>query len=266
MIVNHAPRQQQIADLVLAQGGSSVEELAQRFAVSGMTIRRDLQLLQSQGQIMRTHGGAAPAQRVSFEFRFLQHAQENRWAKNAIGDCASALVGDGQSLMLDSGTTTLALAKHLRDRRNLTIITTSLPIASELQFCDGIEVILLGGLLRRGAPDLTGPLTEANLQTFCADIAFIGADGIDLKGNIYNNSPTVAQMLAKMARSAKRIYVLADHSKIGRTALMRFGNIANWDGLITDKGLDRAMLNKLRRAGVNIKQARTDRSAKEPQS
>src|SRR5690606_10030580 len=100
-----------------------------------------------------------------------------------------------------------------------------------------IDLVLLGGLLRRDAPDLIGALTESNLETLHADIAFIGADGIDLQGNIYNASLAVGRMLGKMAGSANQVYVVADSSKIGRPALTRFGNIVGWDGLITDDGI-----------------------------
>jgi DeoR/GlpR family transcriptional regulator of sugar metabolism len=127
-----------------------------------------------------------------------------------------------------------------------------LPIASALQHCDAIRVLLLGGFLRQDAPDLCGELTEANLEDLRADVAFIGADGIDAKGNVYNASLTVGRMLRRMAGSATRVFVVADSSKIGRTALMRFGNLAEWDGLITDRGLSRSLTGALRRAKVQI--------------
>jgi DeoR/GlpR family transcriptional regulator of sugar metabolism len=111
-----------------------VDELAARFAVSGMTIRRDLQILADQGKVIRTHGGAAMAERISFEFDFLRRAKEHEDAKLAIGVAAAALVADGQAVLFDSGTTTLAISRELHGKRNLTVITTSLPIASQLQY------------------------------------------------------------------------------------------------------------------------------------
>ncbi len=245
-------RQARIAEVLRSRGACSVEDLARHLGVSGMTVRRDLQTMAEARKVIRTHGGAAPAERVSFEFEFLNRVREHQAAKEAIAAAAADLVSDGQSVMLDSGTTTLALARRLKERQKLTVITTSLPIASELQFCDNIQVLLLGGLLRHDAPDLTGPLTEANLESLRADVAFIGGDAIDLEGNIYNNAPAVGRMLTKMAGSAQRVYVVADSSKIGRTALMRFGRIGSWDGLITDRELKPTMARALRRARVHL--------------
>lgn len=245
-------RQSEIASLLKANGECSVEQLSRRFGVTGMTIRRDLQALAERDRVIRTHGGAAAAERVSFEFEFLRREESHGAAKAAIGAAAAAIVKDGQSVMLDSGTTTLAIARRLRERRNLTVITTSLPLASALQFCESIEVLLLGGALRHDAPDLTGPLTEANLEGLRADVAFVGADGIDLQGNVYNTSLAVARMLRKMTAAANRVYVAADSSKVGRTALARYGRLTDFDGLITDEGLGRAEAAALKRTKTKI--------------
>lgn len=250
--MNLNARQLQITELVHSDGEYSVEKLAERFGVSGMTIRRDLQVLAEEGKIVRTHGGAVPAQQVSFEFQFLARVKENESAKRAIATAAAELVGEGQSVMLDSGTTTLALAQQLRQRQSLTVITTSLPIAAALQDWGQIQVLLLGGYLRRGTPDLAGALTEANLEGLRADVAFVGADGVDLKGGVYNESLEIARMLTRMAAAASRVYVVADASKLGRTALARFGDARQWQGLITAGEPDRNTLQSLRRAGVTV--------------
>ncbi len=137
-----------------------------------MTVRRDLQSLAAQGKVIRTHGGAAMADRISFEFDFLNRVRRNQPAKKAIAAAAAAQIRDGESVMLDSGTTTLELARLLRGRPRLTIITSSLPIAAQLQFDPQIEVLLLGGRLRTSSPDLAGAITEHNLETLRADVAF----------------------------------------------------------------------------------------------
>lgn len=246
------PRQHKIAELCSARGEQSVDTLARLFRVSGMTIRRDLQALADAGQVLRTHGGAAPARRVSFDFQFLDRVNSHRVAKLAIAAAAAERVRDGQSVMLDSSTTTLAIAERLRGRAGLTVVTTSLPIASALQHSPGMEVLLLGGYLRPDAPDLAGPMTEANIEGLRVDVAFLGADGVDARGSIYNASPVVARMLGKMAAAAGTVYAVADSSKLGRTALCRFGNVAAWAGLITDAGLARPVAAGLRRAGVRL--------------
>jgi tetratricopeptide (TPR) repeat protein len=174
----------------------------------------------------------------------------------------AALVQDGQSVMTDSGTTTLALARQLPGRKALTLVTTSLPIAAALQHAPDVRVLLLGGFVRRDAADLTGALTEANLEWLRADIAFLGADGIDLSGCVYNDSPEVARLLGKMAAAARTTYIVADSSKIGRTALVRFGSIAKWGGLITDCAVSRSQAAGLRRAGVNLIVSKSTKSTK----
>lgn len=250
--MNASSRQNQVLELLSARGECSVDFLARRLQVSGMTIRRDLGDLAAAGRVIRTHGGAIPAQRVAFEFQFLIRSRQNQEAKLAIAAAAAELVRDGESVMLDSGTTTLALAACLKERKDLTVITTSLPILSELQFCPNVQVLLLGGLLRRGTPDLVGTLTEANLEHLRADVAFLGADAVDNLGHAYIGSIEVGRMLTRMAASAQRTYTLADSSKLGRTALIRFGNLGSWEGLITDEAIPRSIAGDLKRAGVRV--------------
>lgn len=245
-------RQKQICEWVARRGECSIEEMVEQFSVSGMTIRRDLQALAEQGKVIRTHGGAAMAERVSFEFEFRRQLQENQAAKRAIAATAAAEVRDGETIMLDSGTTTLELAKLLCGKQGLTVITNSLPIAAQLQYDRQIEVLLLGGYLRASSPDLIGALTEANLDTLRADAVFLGADGIDRQGGVYQASPEVARLLTKMAASAGRVYVVADASKLGRTALWRFGRLQDWVALITDAAADRSLLASLKRVGVRV--------------
>ena len=245
-------RQSQIQALLSKHGECSVEFLADKFNVSDMTIRRDLTALEKSGGLIRTHGGATPREKVLFEFQFLEKARVNEEAKRQIAVAASKVIRDGQSIMMDSGTTTLAVAKELHSHKDLTLITTSLPIAAALQYLSGINVLLLGGFVRRDAADLCGALTETNLENLHADVAMIGADAIDLKGNIYNNSTEVARMLTKMTSAAPVVYVVADSSKIGHTALMRFGNIARWRGLITDNGISKKSATALRQSGVDL--------------
>ena len=246
------PRRQKILELLRQRGECSVAVLAGELGVSDMTVRRDLHSLAQEGQVLRTHGGAAPAEQVMFEFQFLKRARERQFEKDTIGAKAAQIIRDGQSVMLDSGTTTLALARHLRLRRGVTVITTSLPIASILQFASGIDVLLLGGFLRRQSPDLEGAMTESNLETLRADVAFVGADGVDAGGDVYNAVLDVGRMLGKMASSANQVYVVADSSKIGRTAMCRFGNVGKWAGLITDDGVSGEHQAALRAAGVNL--------------
>lgn len=140
----------------------------------------------------------------------------------------------------------------LKDALNLTVITPSLAVASELQHAPGVEVILLGGVIRRGSPDLTGPATEHCLELFAADLAFQGADGIGLDGAIYNSDLRLARVDKIMRRVATQSCVLADHSKIGQTALARNGTLADVDFFITNTAAPAAILKRFARLGPKI--------------
>ncbi|MCH2115706.1 MAG: DeoR/GlpR family DNA-binding transcription regulator [Pirellulales bacterium] len=241
-------QQRQLAICKLLENGKEVTilDLAKQFQVSEMTVRRDLDKLEQTGQVRRTHGGGMPAQRMVFEFDFLSRRKTNARAKQAIAAEAIKLVQPGHRIILDSGTTTLALAHLLRDYQDLVVITPSLAVASELQFSEGIQVVLLGGVVNKGSLDLTGLVTERMLELFTADLAFQGTDGIGADGAIYTNDLKMAHVDQKIRHQAERCYVLADSSKIGKTALARYTTIKNVDALITDDGAQEIHLTRFR--------------------
>lgn len=252
-----AARQQQIRQRLADRPGVAVAGLARTFGVSEMTIRRDLAALEARAHVQRTHGGAMLSERMILEFDYRERRELNRAAKRAIAAAARKLVEPGQRLILDNGTTTLELASLLQDGEDLTVITPSLAVASELQHAAGVEVILLGGVIRRGSPDLTGPVTEHCLELFAADVAFQGADGIGPDGAIYNTDLRLARVDQMMRRVAKRCCVLADHTKIGATALARCGNLADVDVFITDDGAPAEALRRFGKLGPEIVVAKT---------
>ncbi len=250
--MNQEARRSQIRKLIASRGECSVDQLAQELGVSGMTVRRDLQSLCEDGRLIRTHGGATLGERATFEFSFLDRVNKDREAKTVIARDAVNLIGDSRSVMLDGSTTTLAIARQLRGRSGLTVITTSLPAAAELQHEPGVDVLLTGGYIRSASPDLTGSLAEANLELLRADIAFLGADAVDRQGNVFTNPPDNSAVLLKMIASAQRVYVVADHTKLGKTALRRFGNLAQWAGLITDEACNPESVGELRELGIDV--------------
>lgn len=250
--MNQEARRVHIRNLVASHGECSVEQLAQELGVSGMTVRRDLQALCEDGRLIRTHGGATLGERATFEFTFLDRVNKNREAKTAIAQVAVGLIGESCSVMLDGSTTTLAIARQLRGRSGLTVITTSLPAAAELQHEPGVDVLLTGGYIRSASPDLTGSLAEANLELLRAEIAFLGADAVDTEGNVFTNPPDNSAVLLKMVASAGRVFVVADHTKLACTALRCFGQLTQWAGLITDEACDPQFVEQLRELGINV--------------
>ena len=245
-------RREKIQKMLLQHEKVSIPKLAKTFNVSEMTVRRDLAELERDGQVQRTYGGAISTEKMVFEFDHRQRHQSHLPEKRAIARAAAKLVQAGQRLLLDTGTTVLELAILLRGLDNLTVITPSLAIASTMQFAERVQTILLGGIIRPGSANLYGGLTAQNLELFNADLAFVGADGIDLEGFIYNADIELAQLDRKMLRQARKVYILADSSKLGQVSLIRNGTLREVAGLITDAGIAPDQLESLRALGVKV--------------
>ncbi len=245
-------RRTEIQKLFQRNEAMSIAELAGRLGVSEMTVRRDLDWLERKGQVRRTHGGAVSTERMTFEFDFVARRQANRPAKQAIARKALELISPGDKLILDTGTTTLELAHLLKDFDNLTVLTPSLAVASELQYSPGVQTVLLGGVIRKGSPDLTGLVTETVLDMFMADIAFQGADGIGTDGALYTGDMQMAKVDQKIRSRARKTYVLADSTKLNQPALTRHGFIQQVDALITDENLSASHRKRLRGLGAEV--------------
>lgn len=245
-------RQSAIWQMLREHGEVSILELTNEFGVSEMTVRRDLDRLEESGRVRRTHGGAMAAERMVFEFDFASRRQANSRAKQAIAQEAAKLIRPGHRIVLDAGTTALELAHCLRDFQDLTVLTPSLAVASELQFSDGIQLVLLGGIVRKGSPDLTGPVTESVLEMFAVDIAFQGADGIGEDGVLYTNDMRMAQVDQKIRRRSESCYVLADSTKVGKTALAKYGVVQQIDALITDDGITPSQKKEFEKLGSKV--------------
>lgn len=227
-------RIQRILDLVATQAEVAGADLAQRFGVTPMTIRRDLETLEERGEIVRTHGGAMRAAPAVARFAFNKRRQTRIAEKRAIAAAAAQRVAPGMNVILDTGTTTLEIARHLTGVAELRVLTSSLAVASRLFAHENIELILLGGTVRRGSPDLTGRLTEGNLQSYRTDIAFIGADAVDPDG-LYTDSESIAQVSRAMIASSKQTVLVADSSKFGRTAFAKFASWPDVDATVVDE-------------------------------
>lgn len=245
-------RGSEICRMLHANQMVSVPELTKKFGVTHMTIHRDLDKLQQAGQIKKTWGGAKPAERMEFEFDFNRRRQTRKKEKQAIVKKAFEFISPGQKIILDSGTTTLELTYLLKDLKDITVITPSLAVASVLQFSSGIETILLGGIIRKGSPDLTGLVTENNLDMFTADIAFLGADGIGLDGTLFTEDMRIVKVDQKIRKRAAKNYILADSSKIGKTALATNGFVSQADAFITDDGIEDEVKKNFEDMGATV--------------
>jgi DeoR family transcriptional regulator of aga operon/DeoR family fructose operon transcriptional repressor len=237
-------RRRIIVQRLEADGRVRVDELATHFDVSEVTIRKDLAELESRGVVQRTHGGAVFAQKSVFNPSFLEKVQLQSDAKQRIAECAAGQVEEGDALVLDAGTSTLALANLLKSRfEKLTVITSSIPIAmalSETQF----ELILLGGQIRQHSLAIVGPQAVSMLKAYHAEKAFLGATGVTVQGYSTPNAID-AELKQAMMAAVDRAYVLCDASKIGHAALARYSVLESVHLLITDSAAPRAFLAEL---------------------
>jgi DeoR/GlpR family transcriptional regulator of sugar metabolism len=226
-------RQLSILEILSRNTESSVRELATQLAVTPMTVRRDLDELQKQGRVVRTHGSATLAGNGVVEFSFAEKSRQNAERKRSIARAALQLIAPGMTISLDTGTTCLEVARAIGNRRGVSILTSSLAIASVLYSRDEMQVILLGGTLRPHSPDLSGPLTERILRDFRVDMALIGCDGITPDG-ASTTDLSVVRVSQAMMSGASKVIMLADSSKLGTAALYKFADWGNISRLITD--------------------------------
>ncbi|MCE9613932.1 MAG: DeoR/GlpR family DNA-binding transcription regulator [Lentisphaerae bacterium] len=229
-------RRQRILEALAGKAEVGVSELVARCRVTDMTIRRDLAQLEQQGRLTRTHGGAMLAAPAMVAFAFQRRQQVHLAEKTAIAREAARLIQPGMTVILDTGTTTLEVARHLGGVPGLKVLTSSLAIASALLAHPDLELVLLGGTVSAHSPDLTGLLTEDNLASFRADLAVIGADAADARG-LYTSSQPIARVSRAMIANAARTVLVADSSKFGKTAFTRFAGWRQIHQLVTDDGL-----------------------------
>jgi DeoR/GlpR family transcriptional regulator of sugar metabolism len=242
-----AQRRQQVLRAVRS-GTTQVAELAAAFGVSEMTVRRDLRDLEREGKLMRVHGGAMS---VLAEPSFAEIEVERSAVKDAIGAAAAALVDDGQTIVLDIGTTTLALARHLRGR-TLTVITSNLAAYEELLAEASVELVLLGGVVRRNYRSLVGVLAEDALRQLRADVAFLGASGIDAQLGILDTTMVEVPIKRAMMDAAERCVLLADSAKFGMRGVVRVCGPERLQTLVTDAGVAPRARAAFERAGVEV--------------
>ena len=245
-----APQRRERLRQMLREGGvARVEELRKSLEVSVATIRRDLEILEEEGKIRRVHGGA-----VSMESRLEEPVFENKTNlsakdKQAIAEEAYSLIEPEEAIYLNGGSTTLFLARLLRERADLTVVTNSLQAAIELAEC-GPRVILIGGELRRISQTMVGPLTSAVLAQVHVDKAFMGTMGFCLKNGLTTTDPNEAYSNEIVTEQAGQVILLADSSKAEKVCFARFSEIDKVDLLITDQNLSPEYKKNLQKRGI----------------
>ncbi len=251
IILKPGIRQAEICDLVTRRGKMSVDDLAARFDTSAETIRRDLTALAEAGRIRKIHGGARPVSPLG-EGVFAARMRRNALAKRKIAQKMCALVLPGQTLFLDTGSTTLICAEALVRIKRLTIVTNSTRIADTFALGGGgADVYLLGGRYRADNAQTVGASSVCDIAGYRADTAIITVGALD-GGGVMDFSSHEAEVARAMIRSAAQTRVVADHSKFGRAAPFRVSPLADIEQLVTDKTPGSGLLGALDRAGVEV--------------
>lgn len=242
-------RHDRILERLRASGPAEVTELCADLDVSSATVRRDLSLLEAEGLLQRVHGGAAPIGPVEASYDVV--AGNHQDAKLRIGDAAADLVVDGDVLLVDIGTTTSHLARALRGRE-ITVITSSLPVYEELAHDDVVELILLGGLVRRNDRSLVGFLTEQAIRQVHADILFLGASGVRRDGSVLDTTAVEVPVKRGMIDVADRTVLLADAGKFPGRGIARVCGADDLTAVVTEPDADADTLARLRESGVDV--------------
>jgi DeoR family transcriptional regulator of aga operon len=249
--MRQAERVGAILEHLSAHGSVSVAELARELAVSPATIRRDLELLDDQRLLTRTHGGAV-AQGVLYELPLRYKTGRHQQEKRRIAAEAATRVADGEAVGLTGGTTTTEVARVLVERQRLTVVTNALNIASELAIRPNLKLVVTGGLARSESYELVGPLAEQSLAGLNLDTVFMGVDGISFEAGLMTHHEVEAHTNMALMERARRAVVVADSSKIGRPAFARICPIERVHELITDAAADAGALDAIREAGVLV--------------
>ena len=248
-------RQQKILERLANHRSVRVSGLASSLHVSEASIRRDLHCLEEAGLLRRTHGGALGSQTSSFEPSLAEKEDRLKDEKAAIAREAAALIQDGEAIMLDAGSTTLQIARQLRQRHNNIVVTNAVNIACELATAD-LDVTLTGGTLRQLTFSLVGPIAETTLAGLHVDKLFLATNGVDLRCGLTTPNLAEAQAKRAMIESAREVILVADHSKLGRISFCRFCPLMRIDCLITDQGAPSEFLRALEQRRVKVLVAR----------
>ena len=245
-------RQKQILALLTRQGRLSVAEIVEQFSISEATARRDLETLASQGKAQRVHGGVIAAEQAPPELPILQREGEQSDEKTSIGRAAAELIADGETVFLGSGTTVLEAAKHLRERKNLTVITNSLPVLNALAGIKDITVVSLGGQLRESELSFIGHITEQALAELHVDKVIMGTRGISLEHGLTNDYLPETLTDRAILKIGRTVIIVADHTKINRVATALLAPLKSMQVFVTDAHAEKKFLQSLKKLAIEV--------------
>ncbi|MEQ8471974.1 MAG: transcriptional repressor AgaR [Marinoscillum sp.] len=246
-------RRNDILDLINQNGQIYVDELSEKFGVSEVTIRNDLDQLEQKKLLIRARGGAMRIEgRVGIDYHLSEKDKINYAEKIKIGKAAAGLVNQSEIILIDSGTTTAELAKNLDEIKDLTVITNALNIASILLKKENISLTIPGGYLRKNSQSLVGPMAERGLKNFYVDKAFLGVDGFDTKSGLYTPNIEEAHLNELMIEIANEVILLTDSSKFKKKSFAFICTVDKVDMVVTDDKISENDHKRLEEAGVKV--------------
>lgn len=249
---NITGRHEQILKKLQTDGRVDILELSQQLKVSGVTIRKDLKLLEDKNLLFRTRGGGS----ISNPYKIEKHINEKELIsvkeKQHIAKAAVSLIGDNDSIIIGSGTTVFELARCLHPSNRMTVITPALKVAFELSDRPNVEVLQLGGTLRPNSSSVAGFFAENMLENISCGILFLGVDGIDLNFGLSITNLAETSLDQKMMEAAQSIVVLSDSTKFGQRGVGRICSLEQIQYIITDEGISSEMVKKIEERGVRI--------------
>jgi DeoR family transcriptional regulator of aga operon len=253
-VTGTSERREQIIQRLRQQGSVQVNDLSAFFNVSTVTIRNDLAFLEKQGIAVRAYGGAlvCDANTPGIEPTVEDKSSLNTSLKRSIARVAANLIKPGHRVILDSGTTTYEIARHMRNHKEVIAMTNGMNVANALVEAEGVDVLMTGGHLRRQSLSFYGEQADQSLQNYHFDILFLGVDAISLERGVSTHNEDEARLNRRMCEVAEQIIVVTDSSKFNRSSLHKIIDTQRIHTVITDSGIPEENLNGLRKAGVEV--------------
>jgi DeoR family fructose operon transcriptional repressor len=245
-------RRQQIIELVNQRNRVNVTELSHLFNIGEVTVRRDLIQLEAQGLIRRTHGGALPAENASHEAPIKERELRYKEQKERIASFVAQLIRNGETIMLDGGTTTLQISRHLKGKNNLVIVTNSVGIAQEMDGSYDCQVILTGGEYKHTTQIMAGPIAEKSIKLFRADRVILGMSALNVEQGLFTVNLQEAELKRVMMKCGKEVIVVMDSSKFEKVTFSFVSDFSMIDKLITDSGISEETIRHLEECGVEV--------------
>jgi DeoR/GlpR family transcriptional regulator of sugar metabolism len=245
-------RRTQILQILHAQGRVKVDELKNRFGTSAVTIRNDLNELSLRGLVQRSHGGAVRPNTILRESPVRERLRTHSDEKRRIGAMAATLINDGETIILDSGTTTLEIARHIKNKQSVQILTNGVNVAVELLDATGIQTFIVGGTVRGDSASVVGRSTEEMLEQFAADKLFLSGAGCDPDFGVSGANLEETMVNRAMLRIAREVILVSDSTKFSKRSMSRIAPFGEIDIVISDTGLQPELQEKIQSYGCKL--------------